>query len=284
MVHNLTEPPLSTTAKKLFGRSTIYFDIASRILPRLTTHRYQFLPNDAFFEWIERENVPIGKINYILVRELLDNAHLAATTALARTILWSEAMCVSYEYSNFVAWASAARGLLESSGDIGDGLSNIAASLAKHHILLSAALAGLQKKPLDLRPLEEPLSHFIRAKWTRDKSGETPRAKDNVEYVRWIGRADIPGIVALYHKLCGITHPSSGSLDYMYTNDADGLRLDINSGGHAIDEICAEFLDVFPASVMLSCNSTLLILRVLHKFGRHPKLPEDSVLKFQQKP
>lgn len=282
VVVNLTVAPLDGIVEKQFGRSAVYFDVVSQIIPRLTAHRYHFMPNDVFREWIERESIPVERANQVHARELLDNAHLAATTALARTMYWAEAMCIAYQHSNFLSWASAARGLLESSGDIGDGLLNVPPFLAQHHPMLSAALAGAHKSPMDLRAPEQALGHYIRAQWTRDKSGEIPRAKDNVEYVRWIERANVRGIVPLYHKLCGITHPASGSLDYMYVYGEDGLRLEMQQGQIAIESICSEFSDVFPASIMLPCNGALLILRVLHKFGRHPKLPELRKLDWNQ--
>jgi hypothetical protein len=276
-------PTRDHVSRKLFGKAAPYLDVIGQLLPRLLTHRYQFMPNAIFEAWITEGKAPLEQINQVHVGELLDNAHLAATTALVRTNHWANAMVDAYLGSNFLSWSAAARGLVESSGDIGDGLLNIPASLAEHHKMLSRALAGRHAaSPLNLSSIEEVLSHYIRAKWTREKTGDVPKAKENIEYVRWIERANVPGVVSLYHKLCGIVHPASGSIDYLYAKDIQGLRLDLNRGATAIDTLCSEYPNVIPTSLMLACNGAFLTLRVLHKFHRHPQLPELKLLDWRQ--
>jgi hypothetical protein len=272
----------SSARLRLFGRAAGYLDLIEAILPRLTTHRYQFLRNDVVSKAMEKGDLSPSEFNGIHASEILDNSHLAATTALIRTSLWVRGMCSAYTDANFLSWAAAARGLIESSGDVGDGLLNVAATLAFNHVALSSALQGRSRSSLNVGPLEQALSHYIRAKWTRDKSSDTPRARDNIEYVRWIEKANIPGMTSLYHKLCGVAHPASGSFDYLYRYDNGRLWLDMDGNVEAIEELCREFPEAFPASVMLACNNALLILRVLHKFGRHPKLPELRKLPWQE--
>jgi len=83
--------------------------------------------------------------------------------------------------------SSAARGLLESSGDIVDALLNIAPTLAEYHHEISNCLSGQEVKIINVTDLERPLDHFVHARWMRG-SDKVIKAKDNVEYVRVMNR------------------------------------------------------------------------------------------------
>jgi len=134
-----------TTVSRLFGPSGIFYaGLIDEILPRLTTHEYVFLTDEFFREWQNSPDYNVARENQILASELIDRAHLAATTALIRTRLWMKATCGAYDSENLVAWASAARGFIENAGDILDGLMNIAGSIANAHRVISSAILGRQ--------------------------------------------------------------------------------------------------------------------------------------------
>jgi len=134
-----------TTVSRLFGASGIFYaGLIDEILPHLTTHEYLFLTDEFFREWQSTSDYNVARENQIVASELIDKAHLAAATALIRTRQWIKATCSAYDCQNLVAWASAARGLIESSGDTLDGLINIAGSIANAHQVISSAIRGYQ--------------------------------------------------------------------------------------------------------------------------------------------
>lgn len=266
---------MASTEEKLFGDAAFYLDVVDAIAPVAFGHTYHFMPDDVFAKWKESENFSWETFNSITSLELIDKAHLAAMTALIRTKRWAVAICLMEEAHNLVGWASAARGLLESSGDIVDGLLNIAPSIAAHHKDISRCLSGHEPIPARLGELEKPLDHFVHGRWMRSKKGEDNplKAKDNVFYVGLI-ESVLPGATMLYHRLCAIAHPSNASIEYLYHFGAEvgGLKLVPTNDAAAIDNLRQEFPTALRDALTMSCNPPLLILRVLHKFGIHPKL------------
>ena len=159
---------MASTEEKLFGDAAFFLDVVDAIAPVAFGHTYHFMPDDVFAKWKESENFSWETFNAITSHELIDKAHLAAMTALIRTKRWAVAICLMEEAHNLVGWASAARGLLESSGDIVDGLTAIAA----HHGDISRCLSGHEPIPVRLAELEKPLDHFVHGRWMRSKKGE----------------------------------------------------------------------------------------------------------------
>ncbi len=266
-----------STKRKVFKEAAFYLDIIDEIMPVALKHEYTFIRDDAFAELIKSEKITPSVLNRILSSELIDKAHLAATTALLRTKRWADAVCLMDAAENFLGWASSARGLLESSGDIVDGLLNMPFSLAKHHRVIAQGLSGTASQDVHrYSELEHKLDHFVFAKWMRPKKGEENilRAKDNAAYIELIGRV-MPTALIYYQRLCGITHPSNASLQYFYDDDTPTgghFKLAAATDGRAIAAICEEFPTALSVTLTMSCNPPLLILRVLHKFGKHPKL------------
>jgi hypothetical protein len=274
-----------TTVSRLFGASGIFYaGLIDEILPHLTTHEYLFLTDEFFREWQSTSDYNVARENQIVASELIDKAHLAAATALIRTRQWIKATCSAYDCQNLVAWASAARGLIESSGDTLDGLINIAGSIANAHQVISSAIRGYQStRGLNFAEIEQVLDHYVLATWMRGPRSEVRKAKDNIEYVRAL-EPGVPKIVEFYHRICGLTHPSSSSIDYLYDVRETGLRLDVGRDGIEIDRLCNEFRDVLPDSLVFACNPALLILKVLHKFRMHPQLSELKKVKWSAIP
>jgi hypothetical protein len=268
---------MQSTQRKVFKDAAIFFDIVEEIIPLALKHDYKFIADDAWEELNKSDEFSPSLHNQILARELVDKAHLAATSALLRTKRWADAVCLMYDAKNFLGWASSARGLLESSGDIVDGLQAIAISLANLHQMIARGLSGAaSQEKHGYAELEAKLDHFVFAKWMRTKRGEEniEKAKDNETYIEQI-ECVLPNVVTYYRRLCGITHPSNSSLKYLYddnTPTGGQFRLTAANDERAIAAICEEFPTALSVTLMMSCNPALLILRVLHKFGVHPKL------------
>ena len=130
------------SANKLFGRAAFYLTVIDAITPIALTHEYSFFSEEWLAQWAKTESFTVERANLVLALELVDKAHLAAITALMRAKRWADAICLLHDNPNFVAWAAAARGLLEAAGDTVDGLLNIPASLAQHHHSIRRCLAG----------------------------------------------------------------------------------------------------------------------------------------------
>lgn len=267
-----------STVKKLFGQAAFYSDVIDTIMPIALSHEYTFVADDWFDKWTETESFTVERTNSILALELIEKAHLAAVTALMRTKRWVDATCLMYDNANFVGWAASVRGLLESAGDTVDGLLNIPLPLAQNHLTIRRCLAGTESDNfVGYSELEAKLDHFVHARWMRTKRGEdnqTLKAKDNAEYVGVLKSAS-PGMLKLYHQLCAICHPSSKSLNYFYNSSpgpAGRLSLVPTNDAKAIAAICSAYPAALCDAVMMSCNPPLYTLRVLHKFGFHPKL------------
>lgn len=268
---------MKNVAEKVFGQAAPFLNTIEDLLPAALQHRYRFSSDESFDAWRNSDKFEISQLNALTSLELVDKAHLAATTALIRTKSWADAVCLTYQADNFLGWASTARGLVENAGDVVDGLLQIAPAFAENHRTIQQCLSGKMKsKTMIFSALEKPLDHFVHAKWMRAKKGEEQplKAKDNVEYVKGLETV-IPGITRFYHRLCAICHPSNASIDYLYdmgTLNQRGFRLSRSKGIDEIENLNVEFPDVLAASLMMSCNPCLLILRVLHKFNVHPKI------------
>jgi hypothetical protein len=262
-----------STLVVLFGDPGLFYvDIFNQIAPHLTTHKYHFFTEESLSEYLNSEHFTVALGNQILSLELIEKAHLAATVALYRTKQWIETTCLSYENHNFIAWAAGTRGLIESTGDILDGLLNVPLSLATHHAVISKGLAGrASEAAFGFSEIEHELDHFVLAHWMRAPKGEVRKAKDNAEYVQAL-EPSIPRVVEFYRRLCGITHPSSASVEYLYEIGSDGLKVNLKNDRAEIDKMRKKFQDVLDELLYYACNPPLLTLRVLHKFGYHPRL------------
>ncbi len=267
---------MQPSAHSVFGKNAIYFDLMPEVIRVATRYKYRFHPDEVFREWLRSDDYTVAACNRIVALELIDWAHLAAVASLLRTRRWADAVVIAHGQSNVLAWASAVRGLLESAGDIEDGLGAIPISLAQNHGVISLCLSGKSKELVGFSELEDKLSHFVFAKWIRVKRGEASvmKSKDIAEYVRRL-EPIMPGAVDFYHQLCNVTHPSVGSIDWLFSLDAaedGGLKLMPEGDLKAIEKIAASYPDALSDMLMVSCNVALLILRVLHKFDVHPQL------------
>jgi hypothetical protein len=277
---------LRSPAPLLFKESSFYLGVIDQIESATLAHEYSFVGDDVFLRWTQTDQFDLATLNKILSSELIDKSHLAAVSALIRTKRWAEAVCVMYTADNYLGWASAARGLIESAGDIVDSLLQIPFSLAEHHKAISTGLGGnASTVRYRFTEIEEQLDHFVFAKWMRVPRGQTNilKAKDNAVYISNIERV-MPNALAYYQRLCSITHPSNASIDYLYqdrTREGGTFKLAASNDLSAIKLTCDEFPDALQTAMMMSCNAPLLILRALHKFKIHPKLPALRKMKWE---
>ena len=263
-----------STAQKLFKRAAVFLRVIDHIVPTTLNHEYTFVSDEWFEQWVQSGDFTIERMNFIVALELIEKAHLASMGALLRARRWADATCLMYEKENFLGWAAASRGLLESAGDTCDGLVLIPDALTLYHRAITECLNGKSDAVIDAGELDNMLVHFVHARWMRTKRGEENilKAKENINYVSILEPA-IPKVASLYHELCSVCHPSSASIELFFDLVPDsGLKLSPAKDAAAISAVIAEYPDALPQALKLHCTSPLFILRVLHKFKIHPQI------------
>ena len=242
---------ISEAYSRMLGRSQGYLDLIDRLLPVAQRHSYKFYDELTYKEWINSDEFSIAVNNQIWASELIDKAHLAAVTSLIWTRRWADAICQAYLAPNYFAWAAAFRGLLESSGDIYDGLGHVGLSLAKNHAGIRAVLLGRSRTIPLFSEIEEKLDHYVLATWGRSKNTrQVLVARSNVEYVKHLEHL-IPGVESLYHQLCAIVHPSIASIEWTY-NRAGKFQIKADDLS-AIDAVTRKFPEAIPSAFMQDC-------------------------------
>lgn len=272
-----TKALMNLTCRRLFPHSLPFLTLIDDVVPIAISHRYSFVNDEVFKKAASAGKLSMAQINQLIAIDNLEKSHLAALTALIRTRRWVDAVCVMADNQNFLGFVSSMRGLLESGGDILYGLKNVASTLAINRDQIALSLEGKKgDEALNWSALENELDHFVHAGWTGRKPRADPvfTAQPNVEYLALM-ECEIPGVVSLYHRLCAITHPSSASIDWLYQIDErDGqMVLSMSDERSRIESLRHEFPKALDGAVMFSCNPAFLILRVLHRFPLHPKIP-----------
>src|SRR6185437_186528 len=112
--------------------------------------------------------------------------------------------------------------------------------LAGHHRPIASSLSGRASSQVyDLSETENLLDHYVLAKWMRVKSGEESvlKAKENAAYVGRIEKV-LPGALKFYQRMCGIAHPSSASIEYLYDYNIEvGGRLKLTTTNDAAETV-----------------------------------------------
>ena len=126
--------------KSLFGPSSARFiEIIDQLALAKSNARYSFMAVDDH-ERVLRED--FGRGMQVYWNEILARAHLTAVVAILRSRHWISAVVAATNDKNLLAFASAFRGLIESSADTQSALGGIAISLAENHVQISRALSG----------------------------------------------------------------------------------------------------------------------------------------------
>jgi hypothetical protein len=254
----------------LFKKSAPFLELIDRAIPEATTaNEYAFISDEWFRQWMNSSEFSVEKFNHVIATELLEKAHLASVTAIMRAQRWANATCRMYDDANFLGFAAAFRGLLESAGDTVDGLLQVPYTLALNRRMLLLCLATKQETLISAASLENLLDHFVHAKW-RKRADTGIRAKDTIAYVRTLASV-IPNVEPLYHRLCGIMHPSSDSIEYFNEPLESGrFKVSAHRDKQAIQAVLHDHPEALQDIFMMHSNPPVLTLKVLHAFKIHP--------------
>jgi hypothetical protein len=130
--------------------------------------------------------------------------------------------------------------------------------------------------------MEDELIGYSHARHVR-KGEHVPKshvARPTIYYINLLEQeAGLSGLAELYRELCEVMHPGASSVLYQFLSE-------LSACGHAtyksrpmadafnIQRITAEWKDNIRALLHLGFDPALITLKVLHKFGLFPKLPE----------
>lgn len=255
-------------ASVIFGKGAeIYLPFLisfEKLVNRIT---YKFIPEQEYI-LVLKENPSEGMRIYWA--EMLDRAHLAATTSMLRNKRWINGVVFAVENDNLLVFASAFRGLIESAADAFDGLRPVPISLSENYDIIKSALEGkLKGAIICCKTLEDSLIHFSHAR--RLSKGHTEpeihRAKTSREYLDLLKKIGDGEILNCYSELCEITHPAAASIAFLFDQKPkDEYQLSLENDAKYIINFCAKYKSIMSEILQLSFNLALLTLRVLNSF------------------
>ncbi len=249
----------------------IYLRGIDSILPVLESANYRFLPNEEYTRIIVEDPTAGLRIYW---SEILFRAHLAAATSIVRSRQWVDGMLREAGTPNFLVFAAAMRGLLESAADTLTSLRLVPEALAQHYRIIEDALASCCRGISISSELEDTLIHYSHA--TKVPKGkdvpDSHRAKTIQEYLSALEEGKVPRLSELYAFLCDVTHPGAISVNYLlHHEDESGsvgwLHPDHASDRRAIEGFVKDFGNSIPPIVMFAFNPGLVTLRVLNSFS-----------------
>ncbi|NTJ45289.1 hypothetical protein G6L28_22225 [Agrobacterium larrymoorei] len=201
------------SAIDIFGASAPYFGkIAEALINRGFGSEYSIQNMSSL-------NVQdTAEMNRIMWDEILQRTELCTLTSLLRSQRWAEGAIEAYRSKNLLAWAAAARGLIEAVADSYFVLRYAATTLAENHRTIQACLAGDVGWTLVVtKKLEDELIHFTHARiqttGEQKQVGHTPRSAR--DYINTLNETGSPDNYEAYQILCNYTHPSAHSLIWM---------------------------------------------------------------------
>ena len=270
----------------VFGNNTsIYVDLCKRVHPHVLGATYYFEDRDIFENKCKNGKYKAENINEIYWREILFRAHITVVSSLIRTCRLMDATAREYSVSNIPGWTSCARALLENTGDSIDVLQYIPVTISKNYKSINRCISGRENRGIyTSTELEGKLIEFSHAR--RPERGEiapdSHTAKPTGHYIGTLEKYLTGDTAALYKKLCEFSHPSSNSVQYMFSPTGDGASFCISDRN---DQIVLNILlrthhSLFDQLIMLIFNSIFVTLRLLDEFNLFPRLPDLREINF----
>jgi hypothetical protein len=214
---------------------------------------------------------------------ILERAHLASITSLARSLRWLQATHFSRSQENILGFSAALRGYLESAADAYDLMSHLPGNLFNAMPYIYLALSGsesVKKTMISMGDLEERLIHFTYAR--RPKKGDVPlpghQNKSNAAYISAIEKIGVTGATSLYGELCELTHPASASVFCFLEEEESSLTFTPTRDGALIDGIIDRYEQTILNLTQFSINPALISLSFLNRLvNEWPSLSDKAI-------
>jgi hypothetical protein len=257
----------------LFQRTATaeYAAVLAKLLREERTHRYTYMDIQQFAELSD-----VRERSRIYWYEIIERAHCASILALLRTERWLSAAVFGAEHKNFLAFAAAFRGLLESAADTRYALGEVPNVLASTFRLAQTAMRGQLSAIVVAPKLEEDLIHFSHGrKLARsEQAPDSHTAKTMQEYLNALERGPSGPMHDAYAELCNITHPAADSVLYLLERGPDGsIAFCSTADEEAIVELCERGGTVFAYALSESLMYPVTILKIINRF----QIPELQV-------
>jgi hypothetical protein len=242
-----------------------YVALVRRLVPHVISVRYTFTP---LRSKQDAEKLGLARLQKEYWYEILARAHAASVITILRGLRWFDATLEMASSNRYLGFAAALRGLLESAADSHDSLRCFSLTVAAHAQPIRRSLKG-RATGLVLGPvLEDALIHFLFARKAPKAAAlpESHRAKQVKDYIAYL-ETKVPGVQALYSKLCELTHAAKASVDPFFTQVGETEWTVIDPGdGDLIGALLAEHGSLIQPILMHAFNPALLALRMLNEF------------------
>jgi hypothetical protein len=251
----------------MFGRiADLYLKGLERFPLDQLTRNYAFVDNDEFGNQARADQ---PKAMQIYWSEILMRAHLAAATAILRSLKWIDGASVAAKAKNLLVFSAAFRGLIESSADTFTALNAVPETFARDYSMICQAIAGKADKLVIGKEMEDTLIHYAFARKTRrsEVTPESHRARQVREYMDILERGQVPRVIECYSELCDLTHPGASSVwMFLHAKSEREFRVEPNRDEGVIRWFLSEYEDTLARLFMFAFNSPIMTLAVLNYF------------------
>lgn len=251
------------SVERLFGtHGAMFYRLVRELLSDLKSAQYHFMGTDVFTQ------LPHADLVRVYWTEILYRAHWAAASNILRHERWMRACVNQYQNTpNYLGFAAALRGMVESAADAFHDLANVPLTLARARAHICMCLAGRSTRMSVCKDIEEQLIHFqfARRLGRGDLAPEVHRALPTKAY---IAAADGPDTVLanLYSELCQLAHPGAESILWFAEQDGEAVTLTLGEDGAWIESLVQRHAQAIEISLMQGVNSSLLTFKLLNRF------------------
>ncbi len=205
--------------------------------------------------------------------ELVGRIHLAGATAFLRQERWLQAMVSAACGSNYLAFAAAFRGLLESAADIYDSLNGVPTMLLTNRPMIEKALKGELSERVESQDLENKLLHYSHARKPLPNEPRPPDAQIAKQSRICITRLQGSPSGALhdcYAELCNIAHPAALSvLAFLQPTSDEELHLRADLDPDQIRALTLTHAEALSISIEAGLNLAVMLLACLNNLRHH---------------
>lgn len=232
--------------------------------------RYSFVDQEDF---LARFPIDPSEGMRVYWTEMLQRAHLAAVTSILRSRRWLKGVQRAETDSNFLVFAAALRGLMESAADASTALAGTPLTLAHLHHSICEALEGNAEAVCVSSEIENELIHYSHGRrLKRRERTDAPRsheARQVRQYFEIFGDEKVEEMRGCYMELCDLTHAGASSVRMWLAPDKPtGFDFSLAAGRDA--DLIADFLkrhrSVTLDLLMSAFNLPAMTLRVLNHF------------------
>ncbi|MBV9241857.1 MAG: hypothetical protein JO314_07610 [Acidobacteria bacterium] len=267
-----------TQEERIFDGYGYVASTVTNVVSTLKRYRYSFMPEKEFRDLVERSTDPY-ETDRICLTEILERAHLAATTSLVRADRWIRGIYLSDDANNYILFTAAFRGLLESCADAHYALATVPRTLAEHAEKMFEALNLVPRSNSYMfQKLEDRLIHFSHGRRVRKEelAPDSHSALHMRDYINYLQDSDAGPIHGFYSELCEVTHPAHDSVWCMLPKlDDSSWQLDVTFDRSLIGSLCLRHREAIAQFFPRGVAPSLMILGLINHMGlEHLKTPE----------